>query len=192
MQVLADHVLPEIQPLKERHILLLIIRVNLEEIQLLGKRFRWKRPECCPGCRSRRIWGHGFTLRYFYGYKTGLWMKRWRCPDCYRVHTSRPSEYPVGSQYPIKTRLESVRAKIEGKVFLLNLPRQTQQYWKRAFEYQSRRHENWPSPVAFFQSYIVNSHRPISFRLKYRVIPSCNGPPYLNFAVTTQRHLNHL
>ena len=108
MQVLTDHVLPEIQPLKERQILLLIIRVNLDQIQLLGKRFRWKKPETCPGCRGRRVWGHGFTLRYFQGFGEGLWIKRWRCPDCYGVHTARPHEYPVGSQYPQRLRLESV------------------------------------------------------------------------------------
>jgi hypothetical protein len=91
----------------------------------------------------------------------------------------------VGSQYPNRTRFESVLAKIEGKKFLQTVPRQTQQYWKKAFEFQSGLKENWPSLESFFYSQIVTGLRPISFGLNYRVKPSCNGPPYLIFAVTT-------
>jgi hypothetical protein len=162
--------------------------VNLNQIQLLGKRFWWKKLDICPNCQSRRVWGHGFTLRYFQGFSEGLWIKRWRCPDCSGVHTARPHEYPVGSQYPIRTRLESVLARIEGRRFFRTVPRQTQQYWWKAFKFQSRQHENWPSLNDFYDEQITSGIKPISFRLKYRAIPSCNGPPYLNLAVTTARN----
>ena len=41
-----------------------------------------------------------YTLRYFQEYVAGLWIKRWRCPDCGAVHTARPADFIPGMQYP--------------------------------------------------------------------------------------------
>ena len=168
----------------ERLKLLLIIRVILKEIQLQGRRFPWKRPGSCPGCQGRRLWGHGFVLRYFHGYAKGLWMRRWRCPDCNAVHTVRPHEYPAGSAYPATTHFESLRRKLTGESFLPSVSRQAQQYWKNAFDFQRHKLENWKTPLVFFRESIINGRKPVSFSLKQRVIPSGLDPPYLNFAVT--------
>ena len=65
---------------------LLMCRIDLEKIQGLGKQFPWKNPKNCPCCSASRLWGHGYVLRYFVGVALGLWMKRWRCPDCGAVH----------------------------------------------------------------------------------------------------------
>ena len=192
MLSLPDHELPETPPLNKRQILLLIIRVKLQEIQLLGKRFLWKKPSSCPRCGRRRLWGHGFVMRYFHGYSEGLWMKRWRCPDCRAVHTSRPSEYPAGSQYSHVIRFESLRRKTSGGSFLTSISRQAQQYWRKAFDFQRCLEENWKTQQAFFQESIITRQKPISFRLTHRERSSGLDPPYLDFAVTTRREMNHL
>lgn len=111
-------------------------------------------------------------------------MKRWRCPDCHAVHTTRPQEYPAGSAYPATTHFESLLRKLNGERFLPSVPRQTQQYWKKAFDFQCHKLENWKAPLAFFLEYILCNRKPVSFSLKLRVIPSGLDPPYLNFAVT--------
>jgi hypothetical protein len=81
-------------------ITLLICRIVLEKLQALGKQFHWKKPECCPECGSIRLWGHGFVLRQFVGFAQGLWMKRYRCPDCHAVHTCRPKQIPARDAIP--------------------------------------------------------------------------------------------
>ncbi len=47
-------------------------------------------PLRCPRCGSARLWGHGFAARYFEGFGKCLWVKRFRCSDCFAVHTCRP------------------------------------------------------------------------------------------------------
>jgi hypothetical protein len=159
--------------------------VKLEKIQLTGKKFFWEKPAMCPRCQGTRLWGHGFVMRYFHGFSQGLWMKRWRCPECRNVHTARPCQYPSGSQYPHKVRIESLRRKISGECFLSSISRQIQQYWKKAFDFQRCRDENWKDPQTFFQESILKGKKPISFHLTLCDMPSGLDPPYLDFAVTT-------
>jgi hypothetical protein len=111
-------------------------------------------------------------------------MKRWRCPDCHAVHTSRPLEYPAGSAFPAVIRFESLRRKLNEESFLPSVPRQTQQYWKKAFDFQCQVTENWRTPLDFFRECILSHRKIVSFSLRLRVIPSGLDPPYLNFAVT--------
>jgi hypothetical protein len=87
----------------------------LEKLQELGKQFCWKKPDSCPECGSMRLWGHGFVLRQFVGFAQGLWMKRYRCPDCHAVHTCRPEQFLPGMQYPIQTQKSSLEAKLSRK-----------------------------------------------------------------------------
>ena len=42
--------------------------VSLDEIDLQKKKYDWKRPEECPGCKNSGLWGHGYILRYFNTY----------------------------------------------------------------------------------------------------------------------------
>lgn len=177
---------------EKRQILLLIIRTVLQNIQLLGREFPWERPGCCPRCGNCRLWGHGFVLRYFHGFAEGLWLRRWRCPECRGVHTARPLDYPPGSAYPAHLRNQSILTKLEGGSFLTGIPRQVQQYWMRSFEFTRRRYENWLPAMSFLSKRIIAGHQPVSFSLKYRVIPSGLDPPYLDFAVTRGKLPVHL
>ena len=50
-------------------------------------------PEVCPTCGRYKVWGHGFTARYFRGFTQCLYLKCYRCPDCGRVITLRPASH---------------------------------------------------------------------------------------------------
>jgi len=80
-----------------------------------------------------------------------------------------------------------VQRKISGERFLTTISRQAQQYWKKAFDFQRCRDENWGNPHAFFQESILTRKNPLSFHLTLRERPSGLDPPYLDFAVTTIR-----
>jgi hypothetical protein len=81
-------------------------------------------------------------------------------------------------------RNRSLLTKLGGGIFLPEISRQVQQYWKRAFDFTLRQPENWPSAKDFLKQRVIAAHQPVSFSLKYRVIPSGLDPPYLDFAVT--------
>ena len=161
--------------------LILIIRLCMEKLQVLGKDFPWEKPERCPECGSIGLWGHGYVLRYFHEIVTGLWIKRYRCPDCHAVHTLRPFDYSPGFQYSWTTIQNSIQEKKNGSNFLKTVSRQCQQYWFKAYRFQQKRQRN------FTVSYdIPSSQKDVTFRINYHEIPCTEDPPYLPFAVTVK------
>jgi hypothetical protein len=166
--------------------LLLLFRTDLQIIQALGKLFKWKKPCSCPQCGGSRLWGHGFVPRYFVGFNQGLWMKRWRCPDCGAVHTARPASFLPRMQYSIRSQKSCLTVKLGWKPFLSEIPRQTQQYWWRNFLSRAKESENWKAPFSF---YFQKSHRhqlPVSKRRIYRESYPLAVAPYLPFALTVK------
>jgi hypothetical protein len=165
---------------------LLICRLNLQKIQELGKQFLWKHPKICPQCNGDRLWGHGFVLRYFISFVTGLWMKRWRCPDCGAVHTARPQQYSPGVHYPRDQQQTSITAKLKGQPFVKTIPRQVQQHWLKIFHHISKRTANWEAPDTVFKDLLQTGQ----FHLTKRRIYSASRPqtdaPYLSFALTVK------
>lgn len=165
---------------------LLICRIDLEKNQELGKQFRWRRPETCPSCSGSRLWGHGYVIRYFVEFAAGLWMKRWRCPDCGAVHTARPKQYSPGVHYPKDLQLASLREKLAGNPFLGTIPRQVQQHWVKTFRHMCRRTSNWHDPAAVLRGLLEKDQ----FHLTKRRIYSASRPrlaaPYLPFALTVK------
>ncbi|MBF9018769.1 MULTISPECIES: hypothetical protein [unclassified Oceanispirochaeta] len=153
----------------------------MEKLQALGKDFPWEKPISCPKCSSSHLWGHGFVLRCFFGFASKLWIKRYRCDDCWTVFTVRPVGYPPGFQYPWEAIRNSVLDKIKGEIYRKDLPRQNQQYWLKAFLFQKSRVQNWHD---------LDSNQPhqkeVTFRLNYQEIPWPGDPPYLPFAVTVK------
>jgi len=158
----------------------------LKKIQELEKKFLWKNPGTCPACGSPRLWGHGFVLRNFFGFAAGLWMKRWRCPDCGAVHTCRPANYLAGMQYPQHIHRMSLEAKLAGKPFLENISRQSQQHWWKAFLLQCRDTENWSDPRKFYQKNLEAGQLRVSKRRIYRESWPSAVSPYLPFALTVR------
>jgi hypothetical protein len=72
--------------------LILFVEAAVKSIFELGRRFPWIKPDCCPRCGGR-IWKHGFATRYFDECAHSLFVRRYRCPDCRLVVTTRPSDY---------------------------------------------------------------------------------------------------
>ena len=122
------------------HTTLLIVHfaVKLKLLILQGKNYLWPRPDVCPCCGGRHLWGHGYTARYFDGYPGLIWLKRYRCVDCQRVHTLRPKTHWRRFQAASATIIQSLRFKIEHHCWLNPFSRQRQQYWMQGFTRQSR------------------------------------------------------
>jgi hypothetical protein len=165
---------------------LLICRIDLQKVQESGKNFFWKKPGSCPACNSRRLWGHGFALRYFFGFASGLWMKRWRCPDCGAVHTSRPADFLPGMQYPRRLQQSSLETKLAGKPYLKSIARQIQQYWWKTFLSRSKESENWAPLKSLYRKSLETGDLPVGKSRIYRAAWSTAVQPYLPFAVTVK------
>lgn len=103
-----------------------------------GKLFPWPRPQRCPRCGGRRLWGHGYASRYFDGLAAPVWMKRWRCVDCGAVHTCRPATHWRRFLAPSAVIVASLGAKLSGLRWPKDDSRQRQQYWHQGYLIQSR------------------------------------------------------
>lgn len=115
--------------LPEDDLLLLYCRVNVKTLEEFGKAYPWERQETCPGCGSRRLWGHGYAARYFAGFVQPLWVKRYLCADCGGVHTCLPMGYWGRYQHAVTVVATSLMNKILHGRWLRCLSRQLQQYW---------------------------------------------------------------
>lgn len=99
-------------------------------MQELGKRYPWVKPYSCPACKSQRLWGHGYVKRYFQGIAHYLWLKRYRCSECHRVHTLRPIGYQGRILHSQKVIRSTLLNKIKHGVFKKGeASRQVQSYW---------------------------------------------------------------
>jgi hypothetical protein len=126
--------------------LVLHIGVDVQRLLELGKKYPWPRPGRCLSCKSVRLWGHGYVLRYFEDFARPLWIRRFRCPDCHTVYTLRPDLFPRRFRYSLRTILSSLMRKITDGCWLPSLPRQNQQYWFKGLALQSVRFKNVLSP----------------------------------------------
>lgn len=85
--------LPGAMPHLDAMQMIYFVSVLLKDIFEQGKDYPWVRPEVCPDCGRYKVWGHGFTARYFRGFPRCLYLKCYRCPDCGRVITLRPDSH---------------------------------------------------------------------------------------------------
>ena len=68
--------------LQKESLMILFVRAKLKDIYEQGRNFNWPKPDRCPRCGSMRLWGHGFVLAYFDKIAHGVYLRRYRCPDC--------------------------------------------------------------------------------------------------------------
>jgi hypothetical protein len=73
--------------------MILFVAVDLKQVNALGRKFIWPKPDLCPCCRQSHLWGHGFCDTYFEGFATALPMRRFFCPACRCVIKCRPKGY---------------------------------------------------------------------------------------------------
>ena len=128
-------------------ILIIYFAVRVKSLFECGKNYPWQAPDKCPGCRGRRLWGHGFAQRCFSGFIQKLWVKKYRCPDCGRVHTLRPDTHWSRLQTSRYNILKSLLFKIIYGRWNRRLPRQSQQYWFSGLIFQSSRLVNTLIPT---------------------------------------------
>jgi hypothetical protein len=112
--------------------MIIFVCVRLKEIFNKGKEYAWPRPDRCPRCELSKLWGHGFVLAYFDAMAGGVYLRRYRCPECGCVVRLRPKGY-----FPrIQASIESIRASICQRVGKGRWPtgssRSRQRHWFRA------------------------------------------------------------
>jgi hypothetical protein len=134
------------RPSPKSDTLILHFAVDVKRLVEEGKDFCWPRPERCPRCEGCRLWGHGHVQRYFEGWCEGIWVRRYRCPDCRAVHTLRPERFYKGFYYSILTILLSLLRRIIHNRWLKCLSRQVQQYWWKGLRRQASRFQNVKEP----------------------------------------------
>jgi hypothetical protein len=70
------------------------VEVCVKTLVELGRDYCWQRPEHCPKCQGVRVWGHGYVTAYFdEAGSQGVYLKRYRCPECGVVIRLRPVDY---------------------------------------------------------------------------------------------------
>ena len=115
--------------------MIVFVVVNLKEIVLSGKDYNWVRPERCPKCGSVRVWGHGFVLSYFDGFVKGVFLKRYRCPDCKCIMKMKPDGYFSRFQAPVEKIVSSIENRLlKGKWGSTALSRSRKRHWLSALK----------------------------------------------------------
>jgi len=160
--------------------LILYLSVNLSELQTLGKEYKWKRPKRCLCCYGARIWGHGYVRRFFDEAPDGLWMKRWRCPECGAVYTARPHTYWRGFWASQATILSSLFAKESDHRWLSMVCRERQQYWWRGLRIQRRFDGQEIDLLSLIKTHIIAA----THSLTHREMRLLRGDAYRIFAFT--------
>lgn len=113
-EVLGDRsTLPPKQGIRIAHsqkdgVMIIFVRAHLKEIFDQERKYAWPRPERCPLCGMCKVWGHGFVLAYFDGIGGGVYLRRYRCPECRCVLRLRPIGFFARIQASIETIRESL------------------------------------------------------------------------------------
>ncbi len=168
--------------------MVLYSRVRFKTLERLGKEYRWQRPQSCPGCGSQRLYGHGYVQRYFDCLSGPVWVRRYRCAECGKVHTLRPARHWRKFLAPIESVVRCLRSKIETNRWVDEWSRQRQQYWWRGFlkRLLAAGFIGRPSPEQLWQllrGRIIAATHSLKYFDTRRVI----GPSYRTFAFTPAR-----
>ena len=119
-------------------VLIVHFEIKIKDLISAGKDYPWPRPGACPCCGGK-LWGHGYTPRYFEGAAQRLWLKRYRCIECHAVHTLRPKTHWRRFQATLAAIIQSLRSKITDDRWTQDFSRQRQQYWFKGFKIQLAR-----------------------------------------------------
>jgi hypothetical protein len=115
----------------------------------------------------------------------GLWLKRYRCPDCGTVYTIRPISHFRGFAHSWFIVISSLLAKIKTNRWLKKgTSRQVQQYWWKCFLKQISKVENTERSWNALRVLLKNHVFPATSSLKYFEVKSILIPPYRIFAFT--------
>ena len=114
--------------------MILSVCVKLKDLYEQGRNFQWPKPHDCPRCCSVRIWGHGFVLANFDGFPFGLWLRRYRCPDCNCIIRMKPEGYFHRFQTPIQTIMDCLNQRLSTGRLNRDLSLSRQRHWLAALK----------------------------------------------------------
>lgn len=112
--------------------MIIFVCANLKEIFVKKREYPWPKPRVCPRCRLNKVWGHGFVLAYFDGVAAGIYLRRYRCPECCCVIRLRPRGYFSRFQASIETIRSSLCQRLEYGRYPPGLSRSRQLGWLKA------------------------------------------------------------
>ena len=111
------------------------IDVNL--LAILGKKFSWKKPDCCPKC-GERLWWHGFVPAYFACLASAVFLRRLFCPHCRSIHRLRPISHWRRFQSSITVVGQTIAHRQGQGRWRPDLPRARQRQWWRRLARKTR------------------------------------------------------
>lgn len=111
--------------------MIIFVRARLKEIFEQQRAYAWPRPDLCPLCGVRKVWGHGFVLAYFDDIAGGIYLRRYRCPECGSVFRLRPMGYFARIQAPIAVIRASLGQRLAKGRWPAGSSRSRQGHWLR-------------------------------------------------------------
>ncbi len=106
-------------------------KITVEELSKSGKNHKWER-HFCNKC-SRFMWGHGFVTRYFQSIDGCVYLKRYRCPKCTTVATTRPDGHWPMIRSSIRAIFSILLTRISSGTWPISFSRQRGGHWLRRF-----------------------------------------------------------
>jgi hypothetical protein len=110
--------------------MILSVKITIEELSKKGKGHKWDKNHCAK-C-ERNMWGHGFVARYFAEVADAIYLKRYRCPACSIVVTTRPQTHWKSIQSAIVTIYSALKTRLSG-FWAPGFPRQRGLHWLQRF-----------------------------------------------------------
>lgn len=117
--------------------MIISVCVDLKQIFLQGREFKWIKPDNCLRCGSVRLWGHGFVSAYFDGFGQALLLRRFRCPDCRCVVRMKPLGYFPRFQAGIAKIRICLCSRLFSGNWLKDLSKSRQRHWLSALKRKS-------------------------------------------------------
>ncbi len=111
--------------------MILNYKITVEELSKAGKNHKWER-HFCENC-SRFMWGHGFVTRYFEGIEDSVYLKRYRCPKCTTVATTRPEGHWPIIRSSARCIFDTLLTRISTGAWPLSFLRQRGGHWLKRF-----------------------------------------------------------
>ena len=122
--------------LNRSELMVILVEAELKEIVDQRRAYAWPRPESCPRCQERRLWGHGFVMAYFDESEAAVLLKRFRCPGCRCVIRLRPKGYFQRFQASIERIYACLSRRIITGRYDTEISRSRQRHWMRALKRQ--------------------------------------------------------
>jgi hypothetical protein len=110
--------------------MILFCKITPQTLSTEGKNHKW--PPCeCEKCQ-RNMWGHGFVARYFTN-TCQIFMKRYRCPNCKTVVTTRPQGFRPWIRSSTQAVYQALSFRISYGFWPAETTRQRGGHWLRRF-----------------------------------------------------------